>query len=142
MTPDQLADLHAAAFTESRPWGADEFARLLENPHVFCVSVDHSFALGRVVADESELLTLATDPMYRRRGFGKLALERYDSQAVALGAKTSFLEVSAENSSAVALYTASGYQVTAERANYYQLTDGRRAKALIMNKNLPFGQII
>ena len=46
----------------------DEFATLIQSKLVFIIANSHCFALGRTVADEVELLTLATDPEQRRHG--------------------------------------------------------------------------
>jgi len=46
-----MAQVHAAAFTQSRPWTEQEFAALLAQPTVFSVGDAHSFALFRVIAD-------------------------------------------------------------------------------------------
>ena len=75
MTPQDLAHTHAAAFTQSRPWTADEFADLLANRFThYVVGNAQSFALFQVIADEAELLTIATHPSHQRQG---LALQNH-----------------------------------------------------------------
>ncbi len=102
MTPDVLAALHAAAFTEApRPWTATEFAALLAQREVFLAAEPGGFALGRVAGPEAELLTLAVQPALRRRGIGRLLLGTFEAKATAGGAEEALLEVSALNVAAV-----------------------------------------
>lgn len=136
MTPDILAMIHARAFTRSRPWSAQEFTDLLASPHVFLAATPHAFALGRTIADEAELLTIATDPDHLREGLARKCLARFEAEAAARGALHSFLEVDAENQAAIALYTAAGYVVKASRSAYYALPDGTRSDALVLAKPL------
>lgn len=139
MTPEALARLHARAFTHPRPWSAREFAQLLDSPHVFVVAQSHAFALGRVIAGEAELLTIATDPDRRRQGLGAATLAGFHETAAARGATTAFLEVAADNTAARALYGSAGYDQTGLRAGYYKRTDGTAIDALILSRALPLG---
>ena len=110
-----------------------EFAGLLESPLVFAVGDARAFALGRVIADEAELLTLACDPAYRRKGLGRARLAGFEAEARARGAVTAFLEVAADNLPAHALYEAADYAEVARRAGYYALGT---VDALILRKAL------
>lgn len=136
MTPDALAGIHARAFKRSRPWSAKEFTELLASPHVFLCPGAHGFALGRAIADEAELLTLATDPAHRRQGQARACLDAFEAQALARGGARAFLEVDAENHAALELYRTAGYTLEATRPNYYALPDGTRADALVFTKPL------
>jgi ribosomal-protein-alanine N-acetyltransferase len=89
-----------------------------------------------VVADEAEILTLATDPSNRRQGVGRQLLEQVEQGATTANATTIFLEVSDRNIAAKALYKKAGYEETARRNDYYQEPDGGRADALILRKTL------
>jgi ribosomal-protein-alanine N-acetyltransferase len=94
----QLSKIHARAFTNSRPWSAAKFQSLLSNPHCFlCIVLQdagqssmqasvQAFAMGRVVADEAELLTLATDPNQRRNGHARKCLDQFEEEAKKRGA--------------------------------------------------------
>ncbi|MFD0978352.1 GNAT family N-acetyltransferase [Tropicimonas aquimaris] len=136
MTPDQLADLHASCFESPRPWSAMEFAQLLDSERVFLCSDEAGVALGRVVADEAELLTLAVAPEARRSGVGRELMARFEATASSRGACSAFLEVSAENAPAIALYETSGYLRAGQRRGYYAAPDGRRIDALLFSKSL------
>ena len=134
---DALARLHHRAFAgQSRAWEAAEFAALLETAPCFAVGEPRAFALGRVIADEAELLTLATDPEARRQGLARACLAAFETEAHDRGATHAFLEVAEINDAALALYLAAGYQPSARRTGYYRLEDGGRADALILTKAL------
>ncbi len=136
MTPETLAEIHKQAFAGQRGWSAQEFSTLLANAHVFLVTTDNGFALGRVIADEAELLTLATAPSARRQGQARTCLHQFEDMARTRGATRAFLEVSADNRAAYALYSASRYRLIATRNAYYSHADGRYSDALIMEKPL------
>ncbi|MFN4101064.1 MAG: GNAT family N-acetyltransferase, partial [Pararhodobacter sp.] len=106
MTPEALAALHARAFATPPPWSAAGFAGLLDSPLVFLTAdaQGRAFALGRVVAGEAELLTLATDPAARRQGLARAQMAAFEREAQARGAVTAFLEVAEDNAAARALY--------------------------------------
>ncbi|MBC7131836.1 MAG: GNAT family N-acetyltransferase [Roseovarius sp.] len=133
MTPEALALTHARAFAgQGRAWSAAEFADLLASPHVLAIGDARAFALGRVVAGEAELLTLATDPGHRRAGRARACLVAFMAQARARGARTAFLEVAEDNAPARALYEQAGFAEAGRRAGYYP---GGRA-AVVMHKAL------
>ena len=135
-TPAALAALHRRAYSRLRPWSEVDFAGLLQSPHVFLVALPQAFALGRAVADEAELLTIATDPDHRRQGLARTCLLEFEAAARTRGATRALLEVDSENPAAVALYTSAGYERIAMRRAYYALRHGTRAHALIMAKPL------
>lgn len=134
MTPAALADLHARAFTVPRPWTAAEIAALLDSPHVFLLTDPggRGFALGRAVAGEAEVLTIAVAPEARRQGIGAALLARLAEAAAARGAEVAHLEVAADNAAAIALYAAAGFAATGRRRGYFHAPDGARIDALTM----------
>lgn len=136
MTPEALAALHAAAFADARPWSAREFADLLASPHVFLCTGSNGFALGRVIADEAELLTLAVHPAKRRCGLGEQLLTAFQDTARTRGATRAFLEVAEDNNAAIGLYSKVGYTLSGRRPGYYAKTDGSRVDACLMDKRL------
>ena len=129
-----MARLHARTFKRERPWSAEEFAALLDNPHVFATGDERALALGRVVAGEAELLTLATDPAHRRLGLGRGVLAAFEAGARDRGAAEGFLEVAADNTAALALYRGAGWQEAARRAGYYARAGGLAADAVVMRR--------
>ncbi|PRY25565.1 ribosomal-protein-alanine N-acetyltransferase [Aliiruegeria haliotis] len=131
-----MAALHTACFTTPRPWSACELTGIMGTPGVFLSESAFGFALGRVVVDEAELLTLAVSPAHRRHGTGRALLAAFEAEARAEGARTAFLEVSADNAAALALYESSDYRQTGQRPGYYTGPDGTRIDALIYAKSL------
>ncbi len=136
MTPDALAALHAACFTRPRPWTAAEFASLLASPFTFLVAQGGGFALGRAVAGEAELMTIAVPPVARRQGQGRALLTAFLAEALVRGADSAFLEVAADNRPAIGLYRAGGFAETGRRRGYYADAAGG-VDALIMARALP-----
>lgn len=134
--PHRMAEIHAAAFSTSRPWSAAEFTSLLSSPLVFAITLQDGFALGRVVADEAELLTIAVMPTVQRAGTGRRLLDDYEVQAHARAAETSFLEVAEDNVAAVSLYRSVGYETRTMRQGYYSRGNGKLVNALIMFRKL------
>lgn len=136
MTPDEMASMHARAFAGlGRAWSAAEFAELLSSGPVFAVGRDRGFALGRVVAAEAELLTIATLPEARRQGIAARTLGAFEVEAAERGAIRVFLEVACDNAPAIALYHGAGYVEVARRAAYYRRPDGTRTDAVVMEKH-------
>ncbi len=132
MTPAALALLHAQCFTTPRPWTEVEFSGLLAETGVILVTEAHGFAMGRTVAGEAELLTLAVAPVARRRGVGHRLLFDFLTAAHDMEAKDVFLEVAEDNTAALALYRAHGFAGAGRRQGYYLMPDGRRVDAIVM----------
>jgi [ribosomal protein S18]-alanine N-acetyltransferase len=138
VTPEALAELHARAFVTPAPWDAASFAGLLADPLIFLLlEGDAGFLLGRAVAGEAELLTIAVAPEARRRGLGRKLVTRFLYQARLRGAERAFLEVAADNPAAIALYESSGFRKAGLRRGYYRSPEGARIDALVLARDLP-----
>jgi ribosomal-protein-alanine N-acetyltransferase len=133
-TAARLADLHAAAFPA--PWDAAAFAALLDQSGVLAIEAPGGFILIRTVADEAEILTLAVDPVARRRGLGARLVRDGAAAAAAGGAARLFLEVADDNTAALAVYARAGFLEAGRRPGYYARPDGRPRDALILALNL------
>ena len=136
MTPEALAALHSKAFSATRAWSAPEFTSLLKQRGTKVCGTADSFALIRVVVDEAEILTLATDPKMRRLGLAKAVLADAEAVAQDAGAQTMFLEVGEDNTAAKALYATCGYTQVGRRPGYYLPKDAAPIAALVMRKEL------
>ncbi|NNF24543.1 MAG: GNAT family N-acetyltransferase [Rhodobacteraceae bacterium] len=136
MTPEALEALYFRAFPTHRLWSAAEFEKLLASPGAILVGDARSAALGRVAADEAEILTLATDPQHRRKGLARARLAAFETEAADRGAATAFLEVAESNASARALYAAAGYAEVGRRPGYYTEPGGAATAALVLRKAL------
>ena len=114
---ESLAAIHAAAFPPGERWDANAIAGVLATPGAFgLLDARGGMLLARSVAGEAEVLTLAVAPHARRRGLARALLDR----AVAmLGDAPLFLEVSAQNTAALALYGAAGFEACGRRRDYY-----------------------
>lgn len=130
-----MAALHAAAFTDTRPWHAAEFTDLCASPYVRAFTEPQGFALTRTIAGESELLTLAVHPSYQRRGLARRLVHDWLEAATAL-ADTAFLEVAADNAAARALYAQMGFTQTATRPGYYARGGAGAVDAYILSRSL------
>lgn len=132
--PATLAATHAAAFASGRAWQAAEFTSLLNSIGVILCGDAESFLLGRVIADEAEVLTLATHPDQQRKGLAHQRLMTFLGRAQDAGAARVFLEVAADNAPAKALYQKENFRVIAERPNYYTTQSGQKTAALVMER--------
>ena len=136
MTPEDMAALHGRCFTTPRPWSAAAFAALLADPLCFALTEPGALLLGRAVAGEAELLTLATAPEARRQGIAARLLAGFLAEAQTRSAETAFLEVAADNAAAIALYQAGGFATAGRRRGYYTRPDGPALDALVMTQAL------
>ena len=129
-----LASLHALSFAKS--WDAAAIAALLATPGAFAFHHSHGFVLARVAGEEAEILTLAVAPEKRGQGLGGALLRAAIIKAQELGAQTLFLEVGADNPSALALYARLGFTKVGMRKGYYASASGG-ADALVLRLPLP-----
>lgn len=131
MTPEEMAAIYARAFPEGRAWSAEELAGLTRAPGFVVTSTD-GFAIGREVAGEAELITIAVDPAAQGQGQGRALLAAFEA---ASEAQDYFLEVAADNGPAIALYSRLGWQETGRRKGYYARENGVAVDALTMAKH-------
>jgi ribosomal-protein-alanine N-acetyltransferase len=133
MTLATMAALHAQCFDVPRPWSAPEIAQILQGPHAFAIQESAGFLLGRAVAGEAEILTLAVNPAARRQGIGRNLVQRFLVHAKERNAQTAFLEVAANNTAAIALYLVCGFCLSGLRRSYYQGPSGQNLDAIVMS---------
>lgn len=131
-----LATLHNAAFEAQRAWSEAEFQDLLANNNCHVFSDRYGFSLIRVVADEAELLTLAVHPEKQNGGLGRRLLDQTIAVASTHGAAEMFLEVAADNTPAIRLYTSSGFATVGKRPQYYARSNTAPVDALVMARAL------
>lgn len=137
LTPAELAAIHAAAFTMApRPWSESELAECVANRFVFLLSEPGGFLLGRVIADEAELLTIAVSPQAQRAGIGRRLVAGFLDESTRRGAATAFLEVAENNAAALVLYLSAGFAPVARRKGYYSLPAGGTVDAILMQTAL------
>ena len=85
----------------------------------------HAYLLAWQVADELQIIDLATLPDSRRRGCGHALLEALISFGKEQHSACALLEVRADNSPAIALYQKMGFETHRLRPRYYD--DGQAA---------------
>lgn len=140
----EISKLHEKRFP--RAWSDGEFVSLLSQPSVFGYVAKQTnsfftapiagFVLAREAGGEAEILTIAVNEKYGRSGIGWRLMHSVLREANYRGAETMFLEVDAENSSAVGLYNKLAFQIVAERQAYYTAKDGSKSTALVMRRDL------
>ncbi len=77
------------------------------------------FCCFRIIESEMEILKLAVDPAFRRRGFGRRLLWDAIACFQAKGEKKVFLEVRSGNRAAIELYSSQGFTKAGVRKKYY-----------------------
>ncbi|MGB0506761.1 MAG: ribosomal protein S18-alanine N-acetyltransferase [Pikeienuella sp.] len=130
----QLSAIHGAAFhPHSRPWSAEEITSLSDTAHLVLAEETNGFALFSAVGDEAELLTIAISPSVQGKGHGQVLLTKTIAAACKQGVRKMFLEVAADNTSALALYAKFGFEEIGRRKAYYKRSNGPRVDALILS---------
>jgi ribosomal-protein-alanine N-acetyltransferase len=133
-----LARVHALAF--EAPWPPEAFTGLLQTPGVFALAAVDDTVVGlilmRAIAGEAEVLTLAVAPGHQRRGAARALLQAGLDLARTAGAESGFLEVAADNASAIALYTGAGFGQVGRRTGYYARSGGPSVDALVLRRTL------
>jgi Fur family ferric uptake transcriptional regulator len=136
----ELARLHASLFDEA--WDGASFRELLSHPGALAFSAGPAvvgtgthppawgFILGRVAADEAEVLTLGVAGERRRRGIGGRLIESLCRAAASRGARRLYLEVAESNAAARALYARLGFKENGRRRGYYVRTDAPAEDAI------------
>ncbi len=138
---EDLAAIHAASF--HRGWGAEDLAAMLRDPAIVAHVVRRragapagGFILSRIAADEAEILTVATAPRLRGRGYGGRLVAAHLPDLMRAGVRRLFLEVEAENAPALKLYERAGFVPIGRRKGYYRTAAGT-ADAITMRRDLP-----
>lgn len=131
-----MASIHAESF--ERPWSALDMAA--HTSRDICHGVEQrgqlaAFIIISLAADQAEILTIATAKSARRQGLGRTLLDGALSDLQNREAVELFLEVAEDNSAAIALYRAAGFQPIGRRPGYYRRAEGRVA-AITFSKKL------
>lgn len=134
LTPETLARLHGSGF--DRPWSAQDFAQLLDQPGCVLVGDEAGFALARLVLDEAEVLTVVTAPDQRGQGVATRVLRALLARLAERGAARVFLEVAEDNDAALALYSAAGFTATGRRRGYYPRPGQQAIDAILLSRDV------
>ena len=130
----QIAHLEAQCFSD--PWSEKSIASELENPlSLWLVAEENGRVWGYVgsqtVLDESDMMNVAVDPMFRRQGIARALIETLIAELSKMGSRCLRLEVRVSNENARALYARMGFQQLGLRKNYYH---NPKEDALILGK--------
>jgi ribosomal-protein-alanine N-acetyltransferase len=133
-----MMDAFEAKYGEA--WTSAQCLGMLSLPGVWLVLAsvdgrDAGFALSRIVADEVELLLIATRPAARRRGVAGALLRAVIDEARGRNAAKVHLEVRSGND-AVRLYRREGFEKVGERREYYRGRSGQLFDAHTFARNL------
>jgi ribosomal-protein-alanine N-acetyltransferase len=138
----EIAEMHARLFQP--PWDPAGIAKLLEHPASTAFvaqigvapKVTVGFIMGQVMADEAEILTIGVAPELQQRGVGRLLVEGFRRAAKRAEAKRMFLEVAADNASAIALYQGFNFAETRRRKAYYPREGAAAVDAIVLQADL------
>ena len=134
-----MAALLALCLPPAARWSRGALATALADPACFAFTRGaEALALGREIAGEAELLTLAVAPAGRRAGTGAALLAAFEAEARTRGARDAFLEVADDNAPARALYARAGWREVGRRPGYYAGVDALTLhKALAADERAP-----
>jgi ribosomal-protein-alanine N-acetyltransferase len=138
-TDPRLAQIHALSFDEA--WDDATFDRLLRRDFHSGFALkegptNQSFVLLSTIMDEAEILTLATVPTARTKGYATILLRHAAKKLYDQGCKKLILEVAIDNYPALNLYERLGFKSVGRRKNYYKRPQGQSIDAQIMVLNL------
>lgn len=119
----QVAALEQVCF--SSPWSENSIAGELSNPlSLWLVAIEDGQLAGYIgsqsVMGESDMMNLAVDPAFRRRGAGRALVLALVEHLAQKGNHCLSLEVRASNAPALALYQGLGFAQVGRRPNYYR----------------------
>jgi len=129
------------AHSPPTPWSKKMFSEEMQNPGSCCFVIKIEIELKqpiigficfRNMAEESELLTIAVHPHYRRLGIGRKLMQFYIDFSSQRGVKTFYLETNSSNEPAIHLYQHFSYQSFGMRKKFYQ----KQFDALLMMKKV------
>ncbi len=126
---NQLANLHKQCFPD-KPWSETDFADLKKSGCEIIAS-QNGFIVYRSVIDTGEIISIGVAPNARRNGIGAAMLGLAEHDMKQHGVHNIFLEVNAQNSPAITLYRAAGYNQIGIRPKYYDGVD-----AILMEKQI------
>jgi ribosomal-protein-alanine N-acetyltransferase len=140
---DGVMDVMVSAFPSElgEAWTRSQCAGILPLPGVRLRIAENGagkvvgFALDRRVADEAELLLIAVSPTSRRAGVGETLIRDFVSRGQDTGVRHFHLEVR-DGNPAEALYHRLGFETVGRRHHYYKGSDGHRADALTLARDI------
>jgi ribosomal-protein-alanine N-acetyltransferase len=108
---------------EAALWSRESLLESISHGDAWVGELDGRVAgilIGRVAADEFEILNLAVSKSCRRRGVATQLLNAAIESGRIAGARQTFLEVRASNQGGIAFYAKMGFFACGRRPNYYR----------------------
>ena len=142
LVPMDLSHVQAVAQLEEvcfhDPWSLKAITGEVSNPlSLWIVALDADRVVGYVgsqsVIDHADIMNVAIDPAYRRRGIAEALIGELECALKARGVEGVLLEVRVSNEPARSLYEKLGFIVVGRRPGYYSRP---KEDALIMRKEL------
>jgi ribosomal-protein-alanine acetyltransferase len=123
---------------EAATWSKESYVKFASEPGSLALVLESDggikgFLLGRLAADQAELLNLAVVAAQRRQGAGTALLAKALEEWRLRRAKSVYLEVRESNTGAIAFYENDGFSKMGLRKGYYRAPD---EAALTMVKKL------
>ncbi|MBQ4529740.1 MAG: ribosomal protein S18-alanine N-acetyltransferase [Lachnospiraceae bacterium] len=119
----QVAEIEKQNF--SIPWSLESFRESMMLEHtIYLVAEEKEIVTGYCgmyrVFNEGEIVNVAVDSKYRRRGVAKELLEQLLKESEALNVDNFFLEVRESNEAAINLYKKLGFTEAGIRRDFYE----------------------
>lgn len=121
---ESICAIENASFSD--PWSENALAACADDPLVRFISAFAEdsdklagYAIMRILLDEAEILNVAVDGGFRRRGIGREMMEHLLGAARGEGVSNVFLEVRESNTAARRLYESLGFCPIGKRRRYY-----------------------
>jgi len=133
-----FAVIHKACFgNPGTKFSSSFILSLIKNPNVkFIEQEQKGFCLARLSNGEAEIITMAIKPEFQQQGIGYLILMKTIQLIKKNSCEKVFLEVASDNVAGINLYSKAGFNRCGFRKNYYQISNGKKADAIIMKKIL------
>ena len=139
-TRDDLPEVvRIESVSNPSPWSLESFQKELEKPysHLLVLTDDETdskiagFAVFWMMFDECEILEIAVDEPYRRKGFGKKIIQQVVRAGHRQKMKRVVLDVRKTNMPAIELYQNCHFTITNIRKGFY--TNGEDAYHMVLS---------
>ncbi|MEH6694216.1 MAG: ribosomal protein S18-alanine N-acetyltransferase [Hyphomonas sp.] len=135
----RVAMLHATGFAD--PWSPAAFRDLLSESTTLALGVERAgqlvaFVLVQTILGEADILTVATQPDFKRGGLARNLLQNLMSRLGERGISRITLDVAEDNMPARNLYDSLGFTEDGRRPGYYTTGRDIPAAAVLMSRSL------
>jgi len=122
-------------------WKHSSYLDAFNSPNQYIIGIftdNNQLAGGLVyskVLDEAEILQICIDTQFQKQGLAQKLFDYLLNTLIKQNIQQVFLEVRQNNHAAINLYHKAGFNIIAERKDYYRI-HGKTYNALIMAKTL------